>query len=53
MTLKYIGEGAYIAGVPACDLTQDMIDASEYTIDELLAFRNGDKPLYEEVGNGQ
>lgn len=40
--LKYIGNadghGAYIEGVPATDLTQEQIDASGYTVDELLAF---------------
>lgn len=51
MILKYVGDGAYVAGVPACDLTQEMIDACGYTIGELLAFRNGDKPVYE-VLNG-
>lgn len=45
--LKYVGNagghGYYIEGVPACDLTQGMIDASGYTVDELLAFSG---PVY-------
>ena len=44
IVLRYVGNeagnhGAVVAGVPACDLTQDMIDASGYKIDELLAFQ--------------
>ena len=50
MVLKYVGDGAYIAGVPACDMTQEMIDASGYTIEALLAFSNNGQPLYEVAG---
>lgn len=43
IVLRYVGSnkgnhGAIVNGVPACDLTQEMIDASGYTTDELLAF---------------
>lgn len=40
------GHGYHIEGVPACDLTQEMIDASGYTATQLLAF-NG--PVYAPV----
>ena len=54
VVLKYVGEGQYVAGVPTCDLMQEQIDASGYTIDELLAFRSGTQPVYEKaVNNGQ
>ena len=46
IVLRYIGEGLYVAGVPACDLTQQMIDDSGYTVEELLAFHDGDRPCY-------
>ena len=52
IVLKYVGAGAYITGVPACDLTQEMIDASGFTVVELLAFNAATQPLYE-VNNGQ
>ena len=57
--LLYIGDGGYWPGVPACDLTQDMIDATGLSVDELLALRSGGLPLYvapqdnEEVSNGE
>ena len=31
-------------------LTQEMIDESGYTVEELLAFHNGDQPLYIKAG---
>ena len=47
IVLRYVGEGTYIEGVPACDLTQQMIDECGVPVVILLAYRNGDKPLYE------
>lgn len=44
--LKYVGNGAHVAGVPACDLTAEMIEACGWTIERLLALRNGAQPLY-------
>lgn len=45
--LKYAGNdsghGFYIEGVPAMDLTQEQINASGYTADELLAYSG---PVY-------
>lgn len=43
IVLRYVGNeeghhGAVVQGVPACDMTQAMIDESGYTVDELLAF---------------
>lgn len=49
IVLRYIGAGAYITGVPACDLTQEQIDASGYTVGELLAYNSATQPLYELV----
>ena len=51
--LKYVGEGQYVAGVPATDLTQEQIDASGYTIEELLKFHSGAVYIYEKVTHGQ
>lgn len=42
--LKYIGDGAYIPGVPRADMTQEMIDESGYTKAQLLSFV---PPVYE------
>lgn len=49
IVLRYVGNGAYIAGLPACDLTADMIEASGYTAETILGFVVGGKPLYEIV----
>lgn len=49
IVLKYVGDGAYVAGVPACDLTQEMIDASGYTVEQLLEFHSGEQRVYERV----
>jgi len=49
IVLKFILPGAYKAGLPACDLTQEMIDASGMTIEEILALHVGDKHLYQRV----
>lgn len=43
IVLRYVGNaeghhGAIVPGVPACDMTQAMIDESGYTVEELLAF---------------
>jgi hypothetical protein len=46
IVLKYVGSGAFVTGVPACDLTQDMITACGFSEEILLAFRDGDQPLY-------
>jgi hypothetical protein len=46
VVLKYVGAGAYVTGISACDLTQSMIDACGFSIEMLLAFRNGEQPLY-------
>lgn len=46
IVLRYVGEGAFLAGVPACDLTAEMIETCGYTVDELLALHNGAQPLY-------
>ena len=37
------GHGYHIHGVPACDLTQAQIDASGYTVEQLLDFKG---PVY-------
>lgn len=50
--LNYVGAGSYVPGVPATDLTQADIEASGYTIEELLAFHSGGQPVYEEVISG-
>lgn len=51
VVLRYVGNadghGFNVQGVPACDLTQEMIDASGYTLDELLAFSG---PVYSLAG---
>ena len=49
IVLRYVGDGAYVEGVPACDLTQAMIDECGIAIEVLLIFCNGDKPIYEKV----
>ena len=49
MVLRYVGEGQYVAGVPATDLTQQQIDESGYTIEQLLAFHSGAQPVYEVI----
>lgn len=38
IVLRYVGDGAFVFGVPASDLTQAAVDACGLTIDELLAF---------------
>ena len=52
--LQYVGNdnghGFYIEGVPATDLTQEQIDASGYTVDELLAFSG---PVYKSANEGE
>jgi hypothetical protein len=54
--LEYVGNrdghGYHIEGVPACDLTQEQIDASGYTLDELLAFSGPVYVLARKVING-
>jgi len=37
IVLKYVGDGAWLGGVPNVDLTQAQIDASGYTRDRLIA----------------
>ncbi len=37
IVLKYVGNGDWLGGVPACDLTQAQLDASGYTRDRLIA----------------
>lgn len=53
VVLQYVGNaeghGYYVPFVPAQDLTQEMIDASGYTIDELLAFSG---PVFVPVQGG-
>ena len=46
VVLNYVGNGAYIAGVPAVNLTASMIVASGLTIDQIKAYRNGKEPVY-------
>lgn len=46
VVLTYVGNGAYIAGVPATDLTASAIAASGLTIAQIKAYRNGAEPLY-------
>jgi len=46
VVLNYVGNGAYIAGVPAVNLTASMIAASGLTIDQIKAYRNGKEPVY-------
>ena len=50
IVLRYVGDGAYIVGIPACDMTQEMIDACGYSLETLLAFNNSGQPLYEAAG---
>lgn len=38
IVLRYIGEGTFVFGVPARDLTQADIDACDFTAAELLGF---------------
>lgn len=38
IVLKYIGDGAYIPGVPRCDLTQYLIDDTGMTADKLCEY---------------
>lgn len=35
--LIYTGDGAWLPGVPACDLTQEQIEACGRDVDELIA----------------
>jgi hypothetical protein len=37
IVLKYIGAGAYVTGIPACDLSEADIAASGFSADQLLA----------------
>ena len=53
IVLKYVGEGQYVVGVPATDLTREQIDASGYTVEQLLKFHSGAVYIYEAVNNGQ
>ena len=55
IVLEYVLEGAYISGVPATDLTQEQIDESGFTIEQLLAYTSGGEPVYvrAEVSNGK
>jgi hypothetical protein len=46
IVLKYQGNGGYISGVPATDLTAAAIAASGFTVDEIKAYKNGTEPLY-------
>lgn len=48
--LIYVGAGAYVPGVPACDLTPEMIAASGRTEDELVAYASGGVAVYRRVG---
>ena len=41
IVLKYIGNGAYFAGYPACDLTEADIAASGFSAEQLLALTIG------------
>lgn len=51
IVLRYVGEGGYQPGIPACDLTQAMVDAvtdaTNWSLEDILALRHGGKPLYE------
>lgn len=46
IVLQYVGNGAYIAGVPTTDLTASDIAASGFAAEEIKAYRNGTEPLY-------
>jgi hypothetical protein len=48
--LIYVGAGAYVPGVPACDLTPEMIAASGRTEDELVAYASGGVAVYRRAG---
>lgn len=54
IVLEYVGNeqghGFYVEGVPATDLTQEQINASGYTLDELLAFSG---PVYRLAHEGE
>lgn len=38
IVLKYVGDGAFVNGVPARDLTQTDIEQSGHRVEQLLAF---------------
>lgn len=47
-TLRYVGEGAFVNGVPARDLTQTDIEQSGLSVEQLLAF---EPRVYERTGS--
>lgn len=49
IVLRYVLPGCTFHGVPACDLTQEMIDATGLTIEEILALHVGNDHLYKRV----
>lgn len=44
--VRYVGAGAYVAGVPACDLTAAQVAECGHTVTELVAFSSGGAPVY-------
>lgn len=46
VVLRYVGDGAYIPGVPRVNLTARDIALCGYTETQLKAFHNGAQPLY-------
>lgn len=51
VVLRYVGEGAFVFGVPATDLTQADIDACGLSADELLAYEPRVYELVVETSN--
>jgi hypothetical protein len=49
IVLKYVGNGDYIPGVPACNLTQVQIDESGFDKEHLLLFHSGNRHVYVEA----
>lgn len=47
------GAGASVDGVPACNITEDLIAQRSLDVEALLALRHGDQPLYVRVEDYQ
>ena len=44
--LRYIGNGSYVAGIPATDLTAADITASGFAIEQIKALQDNGNALY-------
>lgn len=49
--LRYVGNGSYVAGIPANDLTEADIAASGFAIEYVLTLSDGHNPLYVPISN--